>query len=168
MGHSSRLIALAALFSTCQSAGGQEAQIEGVSFKLATRTPTEVYFVSDIKRGAEPESIEAWIWTITDKPAASDKPSDTGPAPDVAAQENDALAQQVVFRCSGKSIEILRSEYYAHGMLTAASDKIRPPTTPRAGTPMETVWKTACDYGIRFKARTIMGLSAAYAAAKQP
>lgn len=149
------LLSLALAMSCGATAAAQEAPMAG-PFKLALKTPTGAYFLASPGRGAEPGSVEGWIWTITTEPTGE------GPA------EHDALAQHAVLRCDGKSIEILGSESYLLGRLVGISDEVRNPVTPRANTPMEMVWKTGCDWEIRFNAKSSYGLAEAYTVAKTP
>lgn len=147
---------LAALACLPGVANSQEALANEYGYKLAGKTAQASYFLSGIRRGAEPDSVEAWIWTVL-------------PAPEGDGSEaHDAVAQRSVLRCEGRSIEPLKTESYLAGAVTGAT--VAPPQLPAdvAGTPMEAIWKVACDMGARFSAETVMDLSAVYAIAKKP
>ena len=147
---------LAALACLPGAANSQEALANEYGYKLVGKTAQASYFLSGIRRGAEPDSVEAWIWTVLSEPEGA------------GSDAHDAVAQRSVFRCEGRSIEPLKTESYLAGAVMGAT--VAPPQLPAdvVGTPMEAVWKVACDMGARFSAETVMDLSAAYEIAKKP
>ena len=150
------LAVLAALACLTGAANSQEALASEYGYKLAGKTEGATYFLSGIRRGAEPDSVEAWIWTMLPEPTGA------------GSEVHDAVAQRSVLRCEGRSIEALKTENYLNGALTGAADI--PPQTPInvRNTPMEAAWKVACDTGVRYSVETVADLSAAYAIARKP
>jgi hypothetical protein len=141
-------LCLAALHA---DAVGQEAVANDYGYKLADRTSDASYFISGIRRGAEPESVEAWVWTVTPSPAGVD------------GEQYDAKAQWSVLRCSGGSIEPIRTELYLQGQFLKSIEL--PPRTPaevKPGTAAAQVWGLACNSAFRFQAKSVGSLGEAY------
>ena len=91
------LALLAALACLPGAANSQEALASEYGYKLAGKTEGATYFLSGIRRGAEPDSVEAWIWTMLPEPTGA------------GSEVHDAVAQRSVLRCEGRSIEALKS-----------------------------------------------------------
>lgn len=148
------LLACAAMGAMCGNAAAQEAIAKEYGYKFAGETPEAAYFLSGIRRGAEPESVRAWVWTVNHTASS-------------AANEHDAKAEFVVLRCSGRSIEILKTELYREGELLGSNDE--PPMIPkdiRAETPMDMAWQVACDMGHRYSVQTLPDIAAVYKMAR--
>jgi hypothetical protein len=136
-------------------AGAQAALPKEYGYTLAGRTPEATYFMSGIQRGAEPESVEAWVWIVTPSPVA---------AVDV---RYDARAQWSIMRCTANSIEVIRTEYYLDSkFLKSVDEPVGPAKTFRAGTPASLIWNTACDRAVRFKADYVNSIEQVYDVAK--
>jgi hypothetical protein len=136
-------------------ADAQQALPKEYGYTLAGRTPGATYFLSGIQRGAEPESVEAWVWVVTPDAVASE------------SQQFDAQAQWSIMRCTANSIEVIRTEYYLDGQfLKSLEVPTGPAKTFRAGTPMALIWNTACDRAVRFKADYVDSIEQVYAIAK--
>jgi hypothetical protein len=136
-------------------AGAQAALPKEYGFTLAGRMPDATYFLSGIQRGAEPESVEAWVWIVTPDAVVAD---------DV---RYDAKAQWSILRCTANSVEIIRTEYYLDGkFLKSVDEPVGPAKTFRAGTPMALTWNIACDRTVRFKADYVNYIEQVYEVAK--
>ncbi len=136
-------------------AGAQEALPKEYGYTLAGRTADAVYFMSGIQRGAEPESVEAWVWVVTPDPVGSE------------GQRYDAQAQWSIMRCTARSIEVIRTEYYLEGsFLKSVEAPVGPAKGFRADTPMAFIWNTACDRATRFKANYVNSIGEVYDIAK--
>lgn len=148
MGREIGLVTAAALLAGCAVADAQEALPTEYGYTLAAKTDDAAYFLSGIRRGAEPGSVEAWIWTVLRKPVASNY---------------DARAQLSVMRCESRSIQPLKTEHYREGQIVKAA--VEPWTIPidiRKETPMEGVWNVACDMMVRFRAKHLRDVSDIY------
>lgn len=149
--------AIAGLLATSlalPTANGQEAIPREYGYKLAGLTPEAAYFLSGIQRGSEPESVQAWVWTVNR-------------APTTDSDQHDAKAELTVLRCSGRTIEILKTELYREGALLSTEEAS--PMTPkevRPNTPMDLAWGIACDMGRRYSAQTIPDIAAVYQIAR--
>jgi hypothetical protein len=148
------LLCLITVGLTCAGVDAQQAIPAEYGYKFAGQTPDAAYFLSVIRRGAEPESVQAWVWTVNHTPAAE-------------ADQHDAKAELAVMRCSGRTIEILKTELYHDGQLLSSTDEL--PMTPRdirANTPMDLAWHVACDMDRRYSAQTVPDISAVYQIAR--
>ena len=144
-------ILLTAISAIYTDANSQEAVAREYGYKLAGKTARAAYFLSGIRRGAEPQSVEAWVWTVLREPAG------------IGAEQYDARAQWSVLRCTGRTVETLKTEDYLKGlMIRAVAEPPQMPADVRGGTPMESVWNVACDMETRFSVRTVMDLDHAY------
>ena len=148
------LLVIAALGAVCGSAAAQEAIAKEYGYKFAGQTPEAAYFLSGIRRGAEPESVRAWVWTVNHTVSSK-------------ADEHDAKAEYVIVRCSGRSAEILKTELYREGeLLDAVDEPSMVPKDIRAETPMDMAWQVACDMGHRYSVQTLADMTAVYKMAR--
>lgn len=135
-------------------ASGQQALAKEYGYKLAGQTSEAAYFLSGIRRGTEPGSVQAWVWTVSHLPSPSEA-------------DHDAKAQLAVLRCEGRSVEILKTELYRDGVLLNTTDE--PPSIPKdvkSGTAMELAWQVGCDMERRFSATTFANIADVYQAAR--
>lgn len=147
MGRSFKAAGCAALlFSTSLAAVGQEASNAGGPYKLVHVDSNESVVLSGMHDGAEPLSLEAWMWRIYPERR------------DANGEIHDTLAQKIVVRCDSHSVHITGAEYYLDGFGRPAPFTQRLPQTPRADTPLEWVWVMGCDYGVRFQAKNFASL----------
>jgi hypothetical protein len=148
------LLAMMMISGLGASASGQEAIAKEYGYKFAGETAEAAYFMSGIRRGAEPGSVEAWVWTVSHTPVA-------------AADLHDAKAELSVWRCEGRSFEVLKTELYHEGALLSATAE--PPMIPkqiRPDTPMSLAWQVACDMDKRYNSQTLADLNAVYRASR--
>jgi hypothetical protein len=137
------------------AAGAQEALPKEYGYLLAGRMAGATYFMSGIQRGGEPESVEAWVWVVTPDSVAGD------------GARYDAQAQLSIMRCTARSIEVVRTEYYLGGkFLKSIEIPVGPAKGFRADTPMALIWNTACDRTVRFKADYVDSIDQVYEVAK--
>lgn len=153
-----RILLCAAIITSAAGSAQAQLALDGqYGFKLAAAGERATYFLSGIKRGAEPDSIEAWVWTLA--PATAGE----------GASTYDAKAQRSVMRCTGKSIEELETEYYLEGRFVRSTEApMRIPADVKPGSEMQAVWQVACDTAVRYSVKTIPDLEHVYAEVRRP
>ncbi|MFT3722445.1 MAG: hypothetical protein QM773_02575 [Hyphomonadaceae bacterium] len=111
-------------------------------FVLVQANHHAAYLLSGMQKGAEPDAVEAWLWTV---------------------YGDHALAIATTYRCARETLETHRSETYLKGAQTEGGPMLNPPVQPNPLNGFGASLRLACDANGVASARTFPTLAEALA-----